>query len=274
MFDWVNRFPVVAWAAVLLVAMLAAAAAGSALRLRWFDSGDQDSISETREGYIVSAVVTLLAFMIGFTFTLVMDRYENRRQLVGEDARAIKELYLRAQMLDQPHRARFSDLLVRYTDNRIELATRRLGDSGRRAEDHQRLIRELWNATIPAFETIRGIDFSSAFVDSANRVIELDDARIAARAAQVPGAVFLVLFVYSTVTAFVLGYVLTGSRSRTSGVVLLALLIMAMMLLVDLNQPVAGTVRESQLPLELLRAWLHANPPEAFGGVQPPPRLR
>src|SRR5262245_46330262 len=128
MFDWLFLFPAAAWGLLLSAGMLLAALAGHALRRRATRKAGEGSFNDTQEGYIVASVVTLLAFMIGFTFAVALDRFEGRRQLVGDDARAIQELYLRAQMLGEPHRSRFSDLLVRYTDNRIELAQQMPGE--------------------------------------------------------------------------------------------------------------------------------------------------
>jgi hypothetical protein len=269
--DLLFRFPAVSLGLFLLVAMVLAAAAGRALRRRWLGASDKDADNEAQEGYIVSSVVTLLIFMIGFTFAIVLDRFESRRQLVGEDARAIQQLYLQAQILDEPHRSRLSGLLVHYTDNRILLAQQARGELKDTMAENDRLLHALWTATIAAFGSIRGIDFSSAFVDSSNKVIEMNAARIAARGARIPTAVFVLVFAYTVVTASVFGYVLQGHKGRVSSSVLMILCVAVIMLLTDLNQPVSGWIRESQQPMQILSQWMHANPPESFG--KPPATL-
>src|SRR4249919_1533440 len=94
MFDWLYNLPAILWGLLLLVTMLAAALAGRALYGRLLRSIGKGSFDDTQQGYIVSAAVTLLGFMIGFTFAIALDRFEGRRQLVGEDARAIEKFYL------------------------------------------------------------------------------------------------------------------------------------------------------------------------------------
>lgn len=265
MFSWLYLLPATIWGILLLAAMLLAALLGHALNSRMERRARQDSRDDTQEGYIVSSVVTLLAFMIGFTFAIALDRFEQRRLLVVEDAQAIEKLYLQAQILEEPHRSRLSNLLVRYTDNLIELAREKPGDQRDRAlEESNRLLRDIWTATIPAFDSVRGIDFSSAFVETANNVLEVDAARRAARNARIPSEVFAMMFGYAIVTALVFGYVLQGRKGRISGALLLVLCVTAMMLLLDLNQPVTGSIRESQQPLEVMSKWLHANPPGSF----------
>lgn len=273
MFDWLIHIPLWLLGLLLFAAMVAAMLAGIALRRRneRRDPLFAETRSDTQEGYIVSSVLTLLGLLIGFTFALAVDRYEARRLLVLDDANAIETLYLRAQLLEEPHRSRFSDLLVGYTDNHVQLAQMEETDEARRLLGaNDRLLADLWTATVPAFETIRGIDFSSSFVDSVNQVIELDAARKAARTAQIPGAVFGVLFVYAIITAAVLGYVLVGRRGRLSGVALLGLFTLSLMLLSDINRPVTGTIRESQAPMERLQRMLRSNPPALFDRLRQP----
>src|SRR5262249_42706851 len=157
---------------------------------------------DNHEGYVVSAVLGLLALLMGFTFALATDRYDARRGRVLEEANAIGTSYLRAQLLQEPHRTRISGLLVAYAENRIALAHAQSRDNpGALLARNDQLLTDLWSATVASFDSIKGLDFSSAFIESMNAVIDLDAARKAARRAHVPSEVYLVLFVYLVVTA-------------------------------------------------------------------------
>ena len=257
---------------MLFVAMVLAALAGNVVRQRRQRRDPCAEARSERDGYIVTSTLTLLGLLIGFTFALAVDRYEARRLLVVDDANAIETLYLRAQLLDEPHRTRFSNLLVRYVDNHIRLGHNGAGgDAGQRLlADNQRLQAELWTATLPAFDSIRGIDFSTAFVDSVNRVIELDATRTSVRVAQIPAVIFDLLFVYAVVTAFMLGNDLVGRGGQLSGFFLLGLFTLALMLLTDINRPVTGAIRESQQPMERLQDMLRHSPPGRFDRLKSP----
>ena len=89
-----------------------------------------------QESYVVSAVLGLLALLLAFTFSLATDRFEARRVLVLEESNAIGTAFLRTQLLGEPHRARLSQLLIEYTDNRIVLAKAE-GKADRAAASHQ-----------------------------------------------------------------------------------------------------------------------------------------
>ena len=129
---------------------------------------------------------------------------------------------------------------------------------------NDRMLTDLWAATASAFVTIKGIDFSSTFVDGVNNVIDLDAARKTARMARVPSEVFFVLFVYLIVTAGVLGYVFVGNRGRGAAIFMLVLLTLSLLLILDIDRPNKGGIRESQTAMEQLRATFKSQPPTVF----------
>jgi hypothetical protein len=247
----------------MLSAMFAAALAGVVLRGHRERAGTAE-VSNSQEGYVVSAVLGLLALLMGFTFALAIDRFETRRVLVLHDANAIGTAYLRSQLLREPHRSRMSGLLVAYTDNMILLAKAQQGQTRALLAKDDRLLTDLWSATAAAFDSIRGLDFSSTFVSSVNTVIDLDASRRAARLARVPTEVFGVLLIYLVVTAALLGYVLLGWRTRIAGAVPLALLSVSFLLVIDIDRPTTGNIQETQGPMEQLQKSLHSQPPAVF----------
>jgi hypothetical protein len=257
---WLNVTPVAIAAAIALSGMIAAAALGFLLRARYEPGKDPDG----QEGYVISAVLGLMALLLGFTFSIALDRFESRRALVLQEANAIGTAYLRTQLLNPPHRERISGLLLRYVDNRIALAkvTHASGEDLLAVNDQ--ILTDLWAATSAAFQDIKGLDFSSAYIESMNNLIDLDAARKAARKAHVPGKVFAVLFLYIVVTAVAMGYVLTGLKGRVAAGFLLVLMLISLLLIIDIDRPTSGGVRESQGPMEALRASLAARPPPVF----------
>jgi hypothetical protein len=253
-----------AWVALtLFAAMCAAAAIGvllKARRARRRASREADG----QEGYIVSAVLGLLALLMGFTFSLAVERFEARRLLALQEANAIGTTYLRAQLLTEPHRARMNDLLLRYIDNRIILAKAKPDAIAPYLAVNDALVVDMWAATSAAFDTIKSRDFSSVYLNSVNEMIDLDTSRKAARLARVPSEVFAVLFIYLVTTAGVLGYVLRGVRGRLAAGFLLLLLTLSLSLIVDINRPTLGLIVESQGPMEMTQRFMHANPPATF----------
>lgn len=249
----------------VLTAMTVAAVIGR--WLGWRDGrGDANKEAGGSETYIVSGVLGLLALLVGFTFSLSVDRYDTRRGLVLEEANAIGTAYLRAQLLEAPHRQRISTILTTYTENRVALAQAPRGQGWALVQENDRLIAELWDEVVAVSPQIRSYQFSGVFIESVNAVIDLDTARKVARDAHVPPSVFLLLFVYQAASAGVLGYVLSGRRSLVLTSMLFLLFTFALVLIIDIDRPDIGGVRESQRAMLMLRETLAAQPPARFDG--------
>jgi len=274
--EWLETSPLLFVGTVLLGLMIGMSYVGYRLRLRHERKPLRDdrlaALAEGQEGYMVSAVLGLLALLTGFTFALAVDRFETRRALVLEEANAIGTAYLRTQLLDEPHRTRISRMLVQYTDNRILLSAAKPDEAGRRLlETNDRLVTDFWVATVAAFPSIRGLEFSSAYLDSMNAMIDLDAARKAIRGTKVPTGVHGVLFIYILITAGVLGYVLVGPRGRAAAAFLYVLITMSLLLILDIDRPTTGMITESQGPMLRLRETLATQPPAVFDRLKEAP---
>jgi hypothetical protein len=252
--------------------LLIAYAVGSWLRGRIPRlAGGHDDDEANYDGYIISGVVGLLALLMGFTFSLAIDRFDARRAMVVEESNAIGTTYLRAQTFPEPHRTELSTLLAKYVDNRITVAkTTDLSQARRLLAQADALQARLWAETIAAIAPQRD-DVSSSFMETMNATIDVSAARKASRLAQVPQRVFVVLFVYMLMTAGVLGYVIAKQR-RGAVLTLMVLLTVAYMLIIDIDSPNRGRVRESQGAMEDLKAFMVANPPASFGTVAAAPK--
>ena len=268
-----NTMPLWALGLLVFVMMSAAAFLGTSVRTKWekrrAEAPDNDDESGTHEDYIVSAVLGLLALLMGFTFALAVDRFDARRELVRDEANAISVAYLRAQLLEEPHRERTTRLLTQYLDNRIALARTRAPQNRPLLARNDALMAAYWAATMQAFPSIRGYDWSSSYLDSVNRVTELDASRKVARLARVPPAVFAVLIIYMITSAFVLGYVLRGRIGRMAAGALLALFTIALMLIIDIDRPIGGRIDESQAPMELIRQQIIAQSAGSIASAGP-----
>ena len=76
---------------------------------------------EEREGFgvVQAAILTLLGLLIGFTFSMAVSRYDQRKIYEEDEANAIGTEYFRANLLPADDAARVRDLLKNYLDQRI-----------------------------------------------------------------------------------------------------------------------------------------------------------
>lgn len=241
--------------------MLLVAIAGHGLR-RLQRTGDGSDHSQ--EGYLLGSSLGFLALLMAFSFSMALGRYEERRHLVVQEANAIGTAYLRAQLLDEPHRSRLSNLLVQYTDNRIALGTGNHPGLERQIAVNDRLLTDIWAAVTAARDSAASHGISTPLLTSYNEVIDLDTERKMARQVRLPAPLTLLLFGFLLITAAVLGYVLEERRAKLGAFVLFFLLALYVGIIADLSRPAAGFVRESQEPMLALQASLRAQPPQSF----------
>lgn len=99
-----------------LALMLAASYAGRYVRVR---RGKMDDDERDELNLVLTSALTLLALIIGFTFSMAVGRYDDRKHDEAREANAIETEYLRAGLLPAADAARVRILLRRYLDERI-----------------------------------------------------------------------------------------------------------------------------------------------------------
>jgi len=70
-------------------------------------------------GLVLSAILTLLGLIIGFSFSMSISRYDQRKNYEEAEANAIGTEYLRVDLLPAADAARLRTLLENYLDQRI-----------------------------------------------------------------------------------------------------------------------------------------------------------
>lgn len=76
-------------------------------------------------GLVISASLTLLALIIGFSFSMAVSRYDQRKNYEEEEANAIGTEYVRADLLPADAAAQVRQSLKQYLDQRLLFYTTR-----------------------------------------------------------------------------------------------------------------------------------------------------
>jgi hypothetical protein len=274
--NWLLQAPLGTIAFVSFGGMILAMLIGWVVRRRLSRSSvgkaNSDDKDDSGQSIVISAVMGSLALLFAFTFAIALDRFDARRSNVLYEANAVGTTYLRAQLLEEPHRSRISKLLVDYTDGRIALAGTPQGTAqAALLRSNDQLLADLWTATVAAFPSMRPYNYSVSFLETMNNLIDMDAMRKAGRQAHVPPAVFLVLFLYQFVAAGVVSYAVVSRESRRTALLLFLLLSTLLVLIIDIDRPMTGQIVESQEPMLQLRAFMEAQPPKSFDRFSLPP---
>lgn len=221
-------------------------------------------LNPMQESQVVSAVLTLLALLTGFTFSMAADRYKDRGVLVTEEASAISSTYLMAQAFAEPHRSELSEILVTYVDRRIAFA--RETHAQRRSallHEYRQIQTDLWSASLAAANAPGG-GAQAGFLGTVANAIDAADRRRAGRHAHLPTRVHVMLIVYMFITACVMGFAYANRPQYATSGTLFVLLTMSMLLIIDLDRPTSGAIVETQYAMEELQTRLAQIRPSSF----------
>jgi hypothetical protein len=226
--------------------------------------GGPDGIERGDIAFIIGGVMTLLALLLGFTYSMSAGRYEQRRQLVIEEANAIGTTYLRAKTLPEPRSSEIQELLRQYTALRVEVTSaidpgpEKIREWDSRAKE---LHGRLWS---PAADLAREVPnpVISIFLVTLNELIDLHAKRMAAFRNRVPFSIYLVLFIVSAILLWLVGRYFGSQRKRVRLLTtVLALLVASVIwLILDLDQPTQGAIKTSQQSLIDLHQDLSQKP--------------
>ena len=196
-------------------------------------------------GVIQGATLTLLGLIIGFTFSMALNRYESRISLEEEEANAIGTEYLRADLLPASDAERVRALLRSYIEQRVRFYEARELDEREHVDaETARLQSELWTA-VRAPAAANPSPLTALAVSGMNDVINSQGYTQAAWTNRIPLAAWVLM---ASIALFATLLVGIGIRTRKDGFawVLLVLPVVtatSFFLIADIESPRQGTIR-------------------------------
>jgi hypothetical protein len=187
------------------------------------------------------AALTLLGLVIGFTFSMAVSRYDQRKNYEEAEANAIGTEYVRADLLPADDAASIRTLLSNYLDHRILFYM--TGDErkiDRINADTAKLQADLWSAVSRA-ATLQPTPVTALAVSGMNDVLNSQGYTQAAWWNRIPAAAWGLMALMAIACNLLIGY---GER-RTSASVLLVLppiLSIAFFLIADIDSPRGGVI--------------------------------
>jgi len=159
---------------------------------------------ETSMETAVAAVLGLLAFILGFTFSLTWNKFANRNSLVIEHAKAISIGYLRAGLIPEKQKVEVRKLLYQYIQVLLQIQSRNLERSLLRIDQ---IHLELWRETVSLVKEEMDGELRSIFVGSINDLISLSlQRKTIALFIRIPNAIWRSLFFLAAIGMLAFGY--------------------------------------------------------------------
>jgi hypothetical protein len=237
----VTTYPLLIVFPVSFAALWVAARIGVALRKRRKD--DEPDFSPDF-GVVLGATLTLLGLVIGFTFSMAINRYDQRKDYEEAEANAIGTEYIRADLLPVADAAKVRVLLKQYLEQRVlyyeTSSEQQLGQINASTTELQSA---LWSA-VRAPAMAQPTPVIALAVAGMNDVLNSQGYTQAAWWNRIPIAAWVLMTAIAVCSSLLVGY---GSRSTGEGARLLLVLplvvAIAFMLIADIDTPRHGMIK-------------------------------
>ena len=208
--------------------------------------GAQRSVDEDMHehfGIILAATLTLLGLVIGFTFSMAIDRYNLRKNYEEAEANAIGTEFLRADLLPAGDAPKLRSLLKDYLNHRIEFYITHDGAELRRINTRTaELQAELW-ASVRAPAAAQPNPIVALAVGGMNDVLNAQGYTQAALWDRIPIAAWGLMAAIATCGNLLIGFGLRSGRWGAKQLLILPLVIsIAFMLIADIDTPRRGLI--------------------------------
>jgi hypothetical protein len=244
---------------VFLVIMLVVL--GTTTRLGAYLHQRRGAVLDDKRGefdLVLGATLTLLSLIVGFSYSMAANRYDQRKNLEEAEANAIGTAYARVGLLTDDDAARLRALLRDYTTLRVRFYTTR--DPKVRHELYAATAAQqskLWAVTVAAAKAAPSVLAAQAVI-SMNDAINSQSYAQAAAWNRIPPGAWVLLWTIAIVATIMVGYrFYPNTRKHRLMLVLPSLLAVSMFLIADIDCPLGGVIRVSPQNLLALAASLN-----------------
>lgn len=226
--------------AVLLIIFMGAVAFGAYVlrRIAVLPEIDHEDFN-----IVQAATLTLLALLVGFSLSMAVSRYDQRKNLEENEANAIGTEFARADLVDAAVGAKIKAGLIAYTKLRLaDHGTRDRDERQRIGRETQALQAQLWRLATQVAQD-KPTPIGALVVAGMNDVLNSQDYSEAARINHLPlGAWFLVILI-AVFGCAVQGYGARGTRRGLVIAVVPVTIALSLALIADLDSPRGGIIR-------------------------------
>jgi hypothetical protein len=207
--------------------------------------------------FVLGGTLTLLGLIIGFTFSMAVNRYDQRKNLEQQEANAIGTEYDRADWLPPIDGAKVRALLKSYLDQRIASYTSQNEQRLREiVAQTARLQTEMWS-TVSTSAAAQPSPLTALTAAGMNEVLDRQGDAQAARRNRIPIAAWALVIMMSIFCNLLMG---CGALERSSFLLLVLpiALSISLFLIAEIDSPSRGVIRVQPQNLEGLAESLHS----------------
>jgi hypothetical protein len=192
-------------------------------------------------GVIQAATLTLLGLLIGFTFSMAINRYEQRKNYEEAEANAIGTEYVRTDVLPGAEATRVRELLKKYLDQRVLFYNTRNEQLLRQIDiTTAQLQNQMWSA-VQSRSMVEPTAVTALVVSGMNDVLNSQGYTQAAWWNRIPSEAWVLLAAISIGCNLLIGY---GAHRTSMLFIVVPLTVSASFFLIaDIDSPRGGVIR-------------------------------
>ena len=203
---------------------------------------------KTQTNSIQAGIFGLLALLLGFSFNMAVQRFENRNQAVIMESNAIGTALLRTKLLPKPYDTITYNLLQQYVDLRLELGIFDLSKREERTlinQKTEKIQNEIWENTIKLAEIDSREGTTGNFIIVLNKVFEARVSRNAIFQQHIPESILFLLFIVFITGGALMGYSsgLSLRRALIPTIIFTLLIVLVVFIIIDLDRPTRGIIK-------------------------------
>jgi hypothetical protein len=250
------RFPILVLVLGFLTLWLSARTGASFRRRR----RNPEEAEREDFGVVMAGTMTLLALIIGFSFSMASSRYDQRKNLEESEANAIGTEYVRADFLPVGDAARLRSLLRNYLDQRVSFYETRDGRKLRQIDANTaQLENDLWSA-VRAPAAAQPTPVLTTLVTGMNDVLNSRGYTQAAWLNRIPLATWGLMAAIAICCNLLIGYGARRGEAKTTFLLVLPLIVsISLALIANIDSPRGGLVRVHSQNLEILSESLQGH---------------
>lgn len=213
---------------------------------------------KSQTNMIIGSILGLLGLLLGFTFSLALDKYGARSRAVINEANSLQTALLRTELLKTPYDTQGCRLLYKYINEQIKIGKADIYKKQDLTEislKTKKITEDLWHLAIAnSKDNVSNLSIN-LFTDAINKAINTEEERVALAREHVPEPILYCLFIVFIVAVGLLGYSSGWSERRSPypSMIMSILISLIIYIIIDLDRPGRGLIRVDQSSMESLR---------------------
>ncbi len=215
---------------------------------------------------VQTSLLGLLALMLGFTFSIALERHNSRSLAVVSESNAIGTAFLRTELLPEQPRAEARRVFANYADLRARMSVLTWNERDEEVALEAGVLTlqdTLWHEAAATARASPIPAVTNLYVQALNEMIDSYSSHKAEMYRHVPFLVILLLFGAFIVSGAIIGFSagLAGHRPARATFLMVSVVVLLMYMVMDLDRPHRGIIQVSSQSLFDVKAAIDAAVP-------------